>query len=135
MEEQTSGASKGKVLIVDDDKFLLDMYSLKFKMNGFEVMAGMGGKDALSKLENGFDPDILLFDIAMPGMDGPEFFNEVRNKGYASHATAVALSNQQEPADIEKVKSLGAAEYLIKASMTPQELIDRVMQIVQEHKK
>jgi CheY-like chemotaxis protein len=80
-------------------------------------------------------PTYYFFDIAMPGMDGPEFFNEVRNKGYASHATAVALSNQQEPADIEKVKSLGAAEYLIKASMTPQELIDRVMQIVQEHKK
>lgn len=135
MEEQTTGASKGKVLIVDDDKFLLDMYSLKFKMNGFEVMTGMGGKDALSKLENGFVPDIILFDIAMPGMDGPEFFAAVKDKGYAPQATAVALSNQNEPADIERVKTLGAAEYLIKATMTPQELIERVIQIVAEHKK
>ena len=135
MAEEAMGVAKGRVLIVDDDKFLLDMYALKFKMNGFDVMTGLGGKDAILKLEAGFDPDIVLFDIAMPGMDGPEFLAAVREKNFAPRATVVALSNQNEPADIEKCKNLGAAEYLIKATMTPQELIDRVISIVAEHKK
>ncbi|MBP6912229.1 MAG: response regulator [Candidatus Pacebacteria bacterium] len=125
---------KKKILIVDDDKFLLDMYSVKFEKNDFEVQTGLGGAEALAKLENGFIPDVVLFDIAMPSMDGPEFLGMVREKAYAPQAIFIALSNQNEQEQMEKVKSLGAVEYLIKATMTPQELMEKVFQIEAEHR-
>jgi len=125
---------KKKILIVDDDKFLLDMYSAKFVKNDFDVETGLGGAEALARLEAGFVPTIVLFDIAMPSMDGPEFLAMVREKGYAPQAIFIALSNQNEEEQMEKVKSLGAVEYLIKATMTPQELMEKVFQIEEEHR-
>lgn len=123
-------AAKKKILIVDDDKFLLDMYAIKFGQSGFEVEVAFGGAEALSKLEGGLSPDVVLFDIAMPGMEGTEFLANVREKNYVPHATMIALSNQNEPADMEKCRSLGIDDYLIKATLTPLELIDRVRDII-----
>ena len=63
---------KRKILIVDDDTFLLDMYALKFSQNSFEVHTASGGEQAIEKLKGGLTPDIILMDIIMPGMDGFE---------------------------------------------------------------
>ena len=61
--------NKKKILIIDDDNFLLDMYVVKFKEAGFDVNASLDNKDALNKLREGFSPDIILLDIIMPGID------------------------------------------------------------------
>jgi CheY-like chemotaxis protein len=68
MEENTEG--KKTIMLVDDDKFLLDMYSIKFGQSNFNVLASLGSDDALKKLHEGAKPDLILFDMAMPGIDG-----------------------------------------------------------------
>ncbi len=125
MDTPTSG--KKTIMLVDDDKFLLDMYAIKFGQSGFNVIASLGSDDALAKLREGAKPDLLLFDIAMPGIDGMEFLEIVQKENLAPQALKIALSNQNEPSDMEKCKSLGCDDYFIKATMTPLELITKVM--------
>ncbi len=68
---------KKKILIVDDDSFLLDMYALKFSQNNFEVYTAGSGLHALEKIKNGLSPDLLLIDIIMPEMDGFETLAQI----------------------------------------------------------
>ena len=123
-----------KILIVDDDTFLLNMYSIKFSNSGFEVATCQNSPDALKKIAEGFVPDIMLLDIVMPGMSGLELLEEVRNKGMAKGATVVMLTNQSDSTDIEKAKSLGANGYIVKATTIPSEVINEVKKIHESKK-
>ena len=121
---------KQKVLIVDDDKFLLNMYSLKFQKSGFVVDTAVGGQEALSKLREGVLPDILLLDVVMPAMDGLELLATIRKENLAPKAVAIMLSNQNQPADIEKAKNLGITSYIVKASSIPSEVVTEVIKAI-----
>ena len=122
---------KEKVLIVDDDKFLLSMYAVKFKNHDFEVETALSGAEALSKLQNDKAPDIIILDLIMPGMDGYEFMAKVREQRLAPKATIVVLTNQGQPEDIEKAKKYNVQGYIVKASTIPSEVLEEVMKIHQ----
>ena len=121
---------KKKVLLVDDDSFLLSMYSLKFEKNNYEVVVALSGQDALNKLKDGLKPDILIFDVVMPGMDGIELLSAVREQHLADQAKCMMLSNQGEPADIERAKKIGIDGYIVKASSIPSEVVKAVDDIL-----
>jgi len=70
---------KKKILIVDDDVFLLDMYAMKFNQNNFEVNTATDGADAIEKLKGGFIPDVILLDVIMPKMDGFEMLQQIND--------------------------------------------------------
>lgn len=116
-----------KIFIVDDDKFLLDMYTFKFKEKGFDVTQAYGSVDALNKLKGGIIPDVMLIDIVMPTMDGFDLLTIIKNENLAPKAKVVILSNLGQPVDIEKGRNLGANGYVIKASSTPSEVVAKVM--------
>jgi two-component system chemotaxis response regulator CheY len=122
------------VFLVDDDRFLLDMYSMKFKAAGHTVEAIPDPKAALDKLRGGAKPDIVLLDIVMPSMTGFEFLEAVRKENLASGAAVIMLSNQGAQEDIDKALSLGAAGYIIKASSIPSEVLEKAISI-RENKK
>ncbi|MSU55601.1 MAG: response regulator [Candidatus Taylorbacteria bacterium] len=126
--------NKQKVLIIDDDRFLLNMYSLKFQKSGFEVDTTESGEDALTKLRGGVLPDVLLVDVAMPAMDGIDFLKNMRKENLVPNATIIVLSNQNQPNDIERAKDLGIASYLVKASYIPSEVVAEVVKIVNQRK-
>ncbi|KKT81386.1 MAG: hypothetical protein A2V96_02490 [Candidatus Yonathbacteria bacterium RBG_16_43_6] len=119
-----------KIFIVDDDKFLLDMYTFKFKEKGFEVIQAFGSVDALDKLKGGIVPDVVLLDVVMPAMDGFELLALIRERGLATTAKVIILSNLGQPSDIEKGRSLGANGYVIKASATPSEVVEKVLKVL-----
>jgi CheY-like chemotaxis protein len=123
---------KLSVLLVDDDKFLLDMYSLKFAKNGFDVKTCVGSLPALKMLREGLDPDILILDIVMPNMDGLQLLEVVRSEKLAKKATVIMLTNQSQSSDIEKAKSLNVDGYIVKATTIPSEVLTEVMQIVKK---
>lgn len=127
----TANNSQGrKVLIVDDDTFLLDMYSVKFKEEGFTVIPALGSVDALEKLEEGIDPEAMLLDVVMPAMDGFELLTKIKSEKMAPNAKIIFLSNLGQQSDIEKGKELGADGYIVKASATPSEVVEQVMSLL-----
>ncbi|MSR71588.1 MAG: response regulator [Candidatus Taylorbacteria bacterium] len=126
---------KYKILIVDDDKFLLEMYKLKFDKNGHEVTMVTIAADALSKLKDGLVPDIILVDIVLPGMDGLQLLEVIRKDKICPNAIIVMLTNQGGKEEIEKAKSLKVDGYLVKAALVPSEVVEKVLKIVEKNKK
>ncbi len=124
-----------KILFVDDDKFLLEMYALKFSKNGFEVNTAQGSEDALKIIRGGFIPDILLIDVVMPGMDGVEFLGILRKEELIKKAVVIMLTNQGLPDDIARAKKLNVDGYIIKATTIPSEVLSEVQRIYTESKK
>ena len=127
--------TKPKVLIVDDDKFLLNMYSIKFSKNNFEVNSAVSGEEMLNKIKGGYIPDIILLDIVMPGMDGFEILDNLKKNSIAPNALIIMLTNQGQLSDIEKAKSFGIAGYIIKATTIPSEVVTEVERIYNLQKK
>ena len=118
--------TKGKILLTDDDKFLLDMYSMKFTGAGYAVEACLSVKQALEILRAGFAPDVVLFDLTMPEMDGFAFLKALGDEKLAASAIKIALTNQNDEAEKAKAAELGASRYIIKASMIPSEVVNTV---------
>lgn len=128
--------SKAKILIVDDDKFLLDMYSLKFTEEGFDVTTRLSSEDAFENLKDGsLTPDVVLLDMVMPTLDGIELLKKIREENICRDAFIIVLSNLGEPAEIEKAKKLGIDGYIVKASLTPSEVVERVVALLYEEKR
>jgi DNA-binding response OmpR family regulator len=121
---------KYSILIVDDDKFLSEMYSIKFSERDFVVETASDAPEALSKVEAGLKPDIFLVDIVMPGMDGFELIQRLTEKKLDSKQSIIVLSNLGQKEDVERGLSLGADGYIVKASATPTEVVDKVLEIV-----
>lgn len=131
-ENQQASNKKYNIFIIDDDKFLLDMYSMKFTEKDFAVEIAFGSTEALEKLKQGFKPDIILLDIVMPTMDGFELLSEIKKQNLAEGAVVIILSNLGQQEDIEKGSQLGADGYIIKASSTPTEVVNKVLEIAKQ---
>lgn len=117
-----------KILIIDDDEFLLDMYSLKFKEAGFLVETGKSGAEALEKAQV-FAPDAILVDIVMPNMDGFDTIKSLKEK-LGDSPKIIALSNLDQRENIDNALLLGADDYIIKADFTPSQVLEKIKKIL-----
>lgn len=126
---------KYKIVIVDDDKFLLNMYSMKFTKEGMEVVAIPDPLEALEKIREGLNPDILILDVVMPGMDGIDLLKKIREEKLASNAVVVILSNQGQQSDIDRAKEFNIQGYIVKATTIPSEVLREIVQIAQDNGK
>ncbi len=135
-EQNEVQTSRGlKVFIVDDDDFLLEMYAKKFKNSGFEIITASGGEDALSKLKTGDTPDIFIFDMVMPQMDGLELIKTIHDENLIPSATKIVLSNQGQQTDIQKAEEIGVDGYIVKALHAPSEIVEMVINTHNEKNK
>lgn len=125
---------KQKVLIVDDDKFLVNMYSLKFSKEGFEVHAANKGEEALEKLRDGLEPDIILLDVVMPSLDGIGLLEKIKQDKSAEKSFIIMLTNQGDKSDIDQANKLGVNGYIVKATTTPSKLVEEVMNMYNKSK-
>lgn len=121
------------IFLVDDDRFLLDLYAVKFKNAGHDVTVFGGGEELLAALrkEGAVTPDVILLDVIMPGMTGFETLESLRKESLAKTSKVVFLTNQGQDSDIEKAKQLSADGYIIKASAIPSEVYAETMRIVE----
>jgi len=133
-QQPASSATGVKIFLIDDDKFLIDMYSLKFTKAGLSVETAFNGTEALKKLKDGYAPDIILLDIIMPSMNGLEFLEAMRAAKLAEKAVVIILSNNQGEGDSEKSKKLGVEGYIIKAMNIPSDVVSQVLNIYKNKK-
>ena len=120
------------ILLVEDDPFLVDIYTTKFKEMGFSIEVASDGRQAMHKLSAGRKPDLVLLDIVLPRLDGWEILEELRDKKITPGLKVVVLSNLGQQSEIDKAFALGAAQYLIKAHYTPSEVVEEVKKIFKE---
>jgi CheY-like chemotaxis protein len=119
-----------KIFLVDDDKFLLDMYALKFHNKGHEVDTCTDGNEALKRLREGYTPDGMILDVVMPQMDGLTILEAIRKENLIPGSSIIMLTNQGQPTDIEKAEKLGINGYIIKATTIPSEVVGEVEKIL-----
>ncbi len=121
-----------RVYIVDDDRFLLDLYAVKFKNAGHEVGVFGSGEDLLAALRKGdAPPDAILLDLVMPGVSGFEALEAIRKERLAKGAKIIILTNQGQDSDIEKAKKFAADGYIVKASAIPSEVLAETLRTIE----
>jgi len=118
-----------KILLVDDDVFLRDMYATKFGELGHEVVTADTGEHALEAIETSVF-DVILLDMIMPGMSGVELLQSISEKKLSPKPKCIVLSNQGGKEEIEAAEQAGAMGYIIKAELIPSEVVARVTQLV-----
>jgi CheY-like chemotaxis protein len=121
-----------RIYLVDDDRFLLDLYMVKFKNAGHDVTAFNSGQDFLTAVRKPEtpQPDAVLLDIIMPGIGGFDVLEAVRKEGLVPKAKLIVLSNQGLDADIEKAKQFNIDGYIVKASAIPSEVLAETVRII-----
>ena len=121
-----------RVYLVDDDRFLLDLYAVKFRNAGHEVSVFDGGESLLAALrKEGAAPDAILLDLIMPGVNGFETLETIRKEKLVPGTRIIILSNQGQDSDIEKAKQFAADGYIIKASAIPSEVFAETIRIIE----
>ena len=118
-----------KVLLVEDDKMIVEMYTLKFSQEGYEVIMAENGKDGLQKAKE-TKPDIILLDVILPQMDGFTVLKELKADDEIKNIPVVLLTNLGQDGDVRKGLELGAIDYLIKANYTPSQVVEKVKSLV-----
>ena len=123
-----------KILLIDDDAFLRDMYAAKFIEEGNEVESAENPIVALQKLETTQDFDVVLLDMIMPGMPGVELVKAIKEKYPDFGATCIVLSNQGQKEDVSDAMAAGADGYIIKAESIPSDVVKKVVELVDNKK-
>lgn len=126
MNDLNQNIIKKKILFIDDDKFLLDMYALKFGNSGYEVKTADSTDLGLKMIREGYLPDVMLVDIVMPGMDGLDLVGTLRKEKLAEGVIIIMLTNQGSSDDIARAKKLNIDGYIVKATTIPSEVLAEV---------
>lgn len=114
-----------KILIVEDDNSIRNLYQTKLSNSGFEVEVAENGQLGLDKLKK-FTPDIILLDVMMPIMDGFEMLKRLRKDKNFEETPVIILSNYGEVDQMTEGFTTGATDYLVKAEHTPSDVVDVV---------
>lgn len=118
---------KKKIMIVEDDIFVMDIYITKLSQVGFEVVEASDGAEALKKLKNDPQkPNMILLDIVMPNMDGLTALKKIRSDESFKDIPIILLSNLSQKEKVDKGFGLGAQDYLIKSHFTPSEVLEKI---------
>lgn len=115
---------KKKILIVEDDKFLIKAYEIKFKKAGFDIMMAGDGEAGLLMAQK--KPDLVVLDLMLPKLNGFEFLEAIKKDEKLKNIPVIVLSNLGQKADMDKVTALGAADYLVKTEYSLEEIIKKV---------
>lgn len=120
--------AKPKILIIEDNKDLNDMFRIAFEKKGFEVQISLNGIEGITQAVD-YNPDLILLDIMMPQMDGFEVLTAIKNNTTLD-AVVVVNSNLEQDKDAEKALQLGADFYLRKSEYTPFAVVEEVIEFL-----
>ncbi|MCA9364838.1 MAG: response regulator [Candidatus Moranbacteria bacterium] len=118
-------AENAKILLVEDDNFIVDIYQKKLGEVGYQVTVANNGQEAIDALKKE-KPDVMLLDLVMPYMDGFEVLEAMKKEGMTDEISVILLTNLSQKEDVEKGMESGAKDYLIKSHFTPSEVVEKI---------
>ena len=116
------------ILLVEDDPFLIDIYTTKLKESGFGVEVASDGESALRKVKEK-EPGLVILDIVLPQLDGWEILRQIKSDPKLKNIKIIILSNLGQKEEVERGVELGAVKYLIKAHYTPSQVVEEIKEI------
>jgi DNA-binding response OmpR family regulator len=119
-----------KIAIIEDDPVISQMYRMKFEADGFEVQLANDGKKGVALVEN-FAPDMVLMDLQMPEMGGDEALATIRATDWGKQVPVIILTNLGEEEAPKSIRNLGIHSYIVKAELTPRQVVQRVKDALQ----
>lgn len=114
-----------KIAIIEDDPTINQMYRMKFEAAGFDVRLASDGKTGVALVE-AFGPDLILLDMQMPVMTGHEALKKIRDSDWGKVIPVIILTNMGEEESPKELRSLGIESYIVKADLTPSQVVERV---------
>lgn len=124
-----SMSTKIKIAIIEDDASIVQMYQTKFEAEGYEVKTAGDGVAGLQLLQD-FAPDVVLLDLMMPNMNGLDMLSKLRNAPGGREVRVIVLTNMGDTETATKVYKMAADDYIVKAEMTPSEVLGRVKDLL-----
>lgn len=121
-------SGKYKILLIEDEPDLIDLFSTSLTNAGFQVEIMKDGTNALDTVKK-IKPDLVLLDLIMPKKDGYEVLKEIKCDKATSKTLIYVFSNLTQKDEIDKAMKLGAKDYLVKSDYTPSKLIDKINEI------
>lgn len=117
--------TKKKILLVEDDQALANVYESRLNIEGFETMWVQNGEEALSATVS-FKPDLIVLDAMMPKISGFDVLDILRNTPETNNIHVVMLTALSQPKDKERAETLGVDDYLVKSQVVIGDVIERV---------
>jgi DNA-binding response OmpR family regulator len=114
-----------KITIIEDDQVINQMYRMKFEAAGFDVATASDGEAGVAVVEK-FKPAIILCDLQMPHMNGVEALTIIRMAAWGADIPVIVLTNLGEEEAPKELRKLGIASYIVKAELTPSQVVARV---------
>lgn len=118
-----------KIVLVEDDPLLIDVYTTKFKESGLEVIVADEGSKALRAIEKE-KPSLVILDIVLPQTDGWDILQTIKADEKFKEVKVVVLSNLGQREEVEKGLAMGADRYLIKAHYTPSQVVEEIKKLI-----
>ena len=125
-----STPQKNKLLIVEDDFYIRDTYTIQARLMNFDIMTAVDGEEALDKIKTK-TIDIMLLDLMLPKIDGMSILKMVKSDPLYSALKIIVISNMDDLSLKEEAKKLGALEYLLKIQYPPREVLEITQKYLQ----
>ena len=120
--------SKGKILVVDDEIYIVHILDFSLGMEGYEVVTALDGEQALEKLKSD-KPDLIVLDIMMPKLDGYEVCKAIKSNPETRQIPVILLSAKGRNVDQKLGFDVGADDYITKP-FSPRKLVERINQLL-----
>lgn len=117
--------SNPKILLVEDDDSISEMYKMKFEREGYQIILLKEGKGVLEKIKQE-KPNMVLLDIILPQENGFDILEELKQDTSTKNIPVFMLTNLGQQEDIDKGKQLGADGYIVKANTTPSQVLEKI---------
>lgn len=120
---------KTKVLLVEDDPMIVEMYKIRLEEEGYQVLTTDQGTEAIELAKNE-KPAIILLDVILPEIDGFSILQTIKDDSATKDIPVLLLTNLGQESDKQKGEKMGAADYFVKSQHTPAEVIKKVKELI-----
>lgn len=120
-----------KILVIEDDLILIELYSKKFRNQGFEIITAYDGEQGIERMK-AYKPDLVLLDIMMPNMTGVRVLELAKANNELKNIPIVMLTNIDSKEAIESFKKKGAFDFLVKSDFSPDQIVEKTKEIIKK---